>query len=310
MLSPCNPKSGTPSLPPQYCFTLHHTPRGWGSQNSVPLMVCVTHRQETLAAAQCAICVSCIICKQVWTSHPEVSVTASVWSCCSCSLLLVTCQCLVSCHSGPQCNCIVIGQFGHFGAAALLLCSAISAIFGQLGFIICGHFGLFFWTAPERSPKCAKLLIFCATPCSHLMHHYGINTYIHMHIFTNQHSQTSFDLPLIRLRVYTMGPLLEGNTLFAKIASVWKHVYHTAFDPHIGAHCTPLRDQSLHHLCIFRANGPLRVIPWECHARSAHAVRSFGCRPILRPYFLPLLTSFWFHTGVFLASYAFGMWHI
>ena len=49
---------------------------------------------------------------------------------------------------------------------------------------------------------------------------------------------------------------------------------------------------------------------WECHARSAHAVRSFECRPILRPYFWPLLTSFWFHTGVFLASYAFGMWHI
>ena len=38
---------------------------------------------------------------------------------------------------------------------------------------------------------------------------------------------------------------------------------------------------------------------WGCHARSAHAVRSFECRPILRPYFWPLLTSFWFHTGFF-----------
>ena len=32
---------------------------------------------------------------------------------------------------------------------------------------------------------------------------------------------------------------------------------------------------------------------------AMHAVRSFECRPILRPYFWPLLTSFWFHTGVF-----------
>ena len=43
---------------------------------------------------------------------------------------------------------------------------------------------------------------------------------------------------------------------------------------------------------------------------AMHAVRSFECRPILRPYFWPFLTSFWFHTRVFLASYAFGMWHI
>ena len=34
----------------------------------------------------------------------------------------------------------------------------------------------------------------------------------------------------------------------------------------------------------------------------AHAVRSFGYRPILGPYFWPLLTSFWFHTGVFFSS--------
>ena len=33
--------------------------------------------------------------------------------------------------------------------------------------------------------------------------------------------------------------------------------------------------------------------------RSAHAVRSFECRQILRPYFWPLLTSFWFHQGFF-----------
>ena len=50
----------------------------------------------------------------------------------------------------------------------------------------------------------------------------------------------------------------------------------------------------------------------ERHAlwNAMHAVRSFECRPILRPYFWPLLTSFWFHTVFFLASYAFGMWHI
>ena len=41
---------------------------------------------------------------------------------------------------------------------------------------------------------------------------------------------------------------------------------------------------------------------WECRARSAHTVRSFGCRQILGPYFWPLLTSFWFHTGVFFSS--------
>ena len=34
-------------------------------------------------------------------------------------------------------------------------------------------------------------------------------------------------------------------------------------------------------------------------ACSAHTVRSFECRPILRPYFWPLLTSFWFHMGFF-----------
>ena len=38
---------------------------------------------------------------------------------------------------------------------------------------------------------------------------------------------------------------------------------------------------------------------WECCARSAHTVRSFGCRQILGPYVWPLLTSFWFHTGFF-----------
>ena len=43
---------------------------------------------------------------------------------------------------------------------------------------------------------------------------------------------------------------------------------------------------------------------------AMHAVRSFECRPILRPYFWPFLTSFGFHTEVFLASYAFGIWHI
>ena len=32
---------------------------------------------------------------------------------------------------------------------------------------------------------------------------------------------------------------------------------------------------------------------------TQHAVRSFECRPILKPYFWPLLTSFWFHTGFF-----------
>ena len=37
----------------------------------------------------------------------------------------------------------------------------------------------------------------------------------------------------------------------------------------------------------------------ECCACSAHAVRSFGCRQILGPYFWPLFTSFWFHTGFF-----------
>ena len=37
----------------------------------------------------------------------------------------------------------------------------------------------------------------------------------------------------------------------------------------------------------------------ECHARSAHTVRSFDCRPILRRYFWPLLTSIWFHTRFF-----------
>ena len=40
------------------------------------------------------------------------------------------------------------------------------------------------------------------------------------------------------------------------------------------------------------------VVLGECHARSAHAVRSFECRPIPRPYFWPLLISFWFHAGV------------
>ena len=48
----------------------------------------------------------------------------------------------------------------------------------------------------------------------------------------------------------------------------------------------------------------------ECYASSAHTVGSFEFRPILRPFFLAPLTSFWFHTGFFLASYAFGMWHI
>ena len=44
---------------------------------------------------------------------------------------------------------------------------------------------------------------------------------------------------------------------------------------------------------------------------AVHAVRSFQCRQILGPYFWPLWTSFWFHTGfLFLASYAFGMWRI
>ena len=32
---------------------------------------------------------------------------------------------------------------------------------------------------------------------------------------------------------------------------------------------------------------------------AVHAVRSFGCRQILIPYFWPLLTSFWFHWGLF-----------
>ena len=59
-----------------------------------------------------------------------------------------------------------------------------------------------------------------------------------------------------------------------------------------------------------RKGGSLGWYLRECHARSAHAMRSFEYRPILRPYFWPLLTSFWFHTGFFLASYAFGMWHI
>ena len=52
------------------------------------------------------------------------------------------------------------------------------------------------------------------------------------------------------------------------------------------------------------------VIQRECRARSVHTVRSFGCRQILGPYFWPILTSFRFHTGVVLASYAFGMWYI
>ena len=67
----------------------------------------------------------------------------------------------------------------------------------------------------------------------------------------------------------------------------------------------------------FFENWPLPLTVWvffafsgECHACSAHAVQSFECWPILRPYFWPLLISFWFHAGVFLASYAFGMWHI
>ena len=41
------------------------------------------------------------------------------------------------------------------------------------------------------------------------------------------------------------------------------------------------------------------ILPRECHARSAHAVRSFDFQPILRSHFWPLLTSFWFHTEVF-----------
>ena len=35
------------------------------------------------------------------------------------------------------------------------------------------------------------------------------------------------------------------------------------------------------------------------NGNAMHAVRSFECRPILRPYFWPLLTSFWFHAGFF-----------
>ena len=42
----------------------------------------------------------------------------------------------------------------------------------------------------------------------------------------------------------------------------------------------------------------MHAVRTQC-TRSAHAVRSFGCRPILGPYFWPLLTSFWFHTGFF-----------
>ena len=37
----------------------------------------------------------------------------------------------------------------------------------------------------------------------------------------------------------------------------------------------------------------------ECRARSAAAMRTFECRQILRPYFWPLLTNFWFCIGVF-----------
>ena len=42
----------------------------------------------------------------------------------------------------------------------------------------------------------------------------------------------------------------------------------------------------------------MHALRTQC-TRSAHAVRSFECRPILRPYFWPLLTSFWFHAGFF-----------
>ena len=38
---------------------------------------------------------------------------------------------------------------------------------------------------------------------------------------------------------------------------------------------------------------------WFKSQNAVHAVRSFGCRPILGPYFWSLLTNFWFHTGFF-----------
>ena len=40
-------------------------------------------------------------------------------------------------------------------------------------------------------------------------------------------------------------------------------------------------------------------LPCVINGNAMHAVRSFGCRPIFGPYFWPLLTSFWFHTGFF-----------
>ena len=48
-----------------------------------------------------------------------------------------------------------------------------------------------------------------------------------------------------------------------------------------------------------RHDSDLEGMPCTQRARNAHAVRSFGCRPIFGPSFWPLLTSFWFHTGFF-----------
>ena len=47
------------------------------------------------------------------------------------------------------------------------------------------------------------------------------------------------------------------------------------------------------------SSGASEGMPCTQCAHSAHEVRSFECRPILRPYFWPLFTSFWFHTGFF-----------
>ena len=94
------------------------------------------------------------------------------------------------------------------------------------------------------------------------------------------------------------------GTVKCNLEKSWRAV----LDPHGMTKCN-LTHAWTSVAVICRQNAQESEAPRECHARSAHAVRSFECRQILEPYFWPLFTSFSFRTRVFLASQAFRMWH-
>ena len=71
--------------------------------------------------------------------------------------------------------------------------------------------------------------------------------------------------------------MVQKQLIFnSKWTTVWDHgVQDALLNTHLQSFDSPI--------AMEEERPSLETLTWECHARSAHTVQSFGCRQILEP---------------------------